>query len=1034
VSCIAGPSGVVNKTYSVISETAEGVVSVDRNGVVTANGVGSAVIHTTFETEGAASHPSAVAVADVPVEVLPLDAIRIRSDVNWLEPGTEASVHVEGSAGQTPISLADLATDCSWSSQDVSVVELKPPKEPSGMAALSSRLTAKAVGRSRIQVFCVIRGPGIARNLSHEIEISVEPPLALIGAPSLLLRPGSRAEIRTNRPTAELRFRVVGSSLGEVEDATSAISVDVSSTQGTDEHALVVASPDAPPGLTVYLAIECERGEVVQALLVTVEVRTLHAVHWRFLDSFADPHNVLALGSSLTLAVELSDKLGRSFAPLVVREAALHYEMSHSNVQLTTSWEDTSGTPGTRVTLTGVSLGACVVSVVVGEDFNIPATPRCATELGRSASSQTKPENPPADFLQLSVINVIEPAAVLHVGAAVRFALAPGVASLFPPLEAATEYRWRSAQRHVLDLVDDTQLEVPSMYGGYAHAGEHAAAVEVHLEAVGGGGDAVWASRTELFVSRVTDITIGDAATTLSDASGPHDLVAVRFHGEDADGQSRHLGNSGRQDCAYYGAGDADDAAAAAAACVDQRIQFTCSSPDADFITDAVAVYDHGAEEPYHCKLTYNAQSKAPFPATLNVAVTATDHGSSYSVSQSNTFEFVGAFDLQPSESINLWPAQANLTVEVLRARRAITVRVDEEAASWGLFAIPSPDGVEGTWLVGVGAAAWRAEFSAAPETFESTIVFECAEIEQSQSLKVHWAEASYERPVDAMVVGQEIHANNPQLPVRTLTLHCTAPHCTAPLLHCTACLPACLRPYSFCCGCCGCCGCLSCNDVRSTALLWWPNGCGCGVVWCGAVCGQGGLATRGFIVQPELPAGLHLDGDTGVIEGTPTAPTPTADDGVPQRFTVLVDAGEGQSLELKLAILVQPAAGSSWFSWLVTVLAIGAHAGAMSDSGTTRPPSTFTCHALLHSFHAFMLLLAANSCPLCCAVCCVRASVVMYCRWRGCNGAQHCRRSAVFRGGGSGCHTNQARGGVSRWRVSGRAHATRSAVALQAD
>ena len=140
------------------------------------------------------------------------------------------------------------------------------------MAALSSRLTAKAVGRSRIQVFCVIRGPGIARNLSHEIEISVEPPLALIGAPSLLLRPGSRAEIRTNRPTAELRFRVVGSSLGEVEDATSAISVDVSSTQGTDEHALVVASPDAPPGLTVYLAIECERGEVVQRLPHAVRV------------------------------------------------------------------------------------------------------------------------------------------------------------------------------------------------------------------------------------------------------------------------------------------------------------------------------------------------------------------------------------------------------------------------------------------------------------------------------------------------------------------------------------------------------------------------------------------------------------------------------------------------------------------------------------------------------------------------------------------------------------------------------------------
>ena len=87
--------------------------------------------------------------------------------------------------------------------------------------------------------------------------------------------------------------------------------------------------------------------------------------------------------------------------------------------------------------------------------------------------------------------------------------------------------------------------------------------------------------------------------------------------------------------------------------------------------------------------------------------------------------------------------------------------------------------------------------------------------------------------------------------------------------------------------------------------------------------CLQGGLATRGFIVQPSLPDGLRLDRDTGVIEGIPTTPTPT-DDGVPQRFTVWVDAGE-QSLELKLAILVQPAAGSSWFSWLTKLLlAIG--------------------------------------------------------------------------------------------------------------
>jgi hypothetical protein len=276
----------------------------------------------------------------------------------------------------------------------------------------------------------------------------------------------------------------------------------------------------------------------------------------------------------------------------------------------------------------------------------------------------------------------------------------------------------------------------------------------------------VWATRTEMFVSSVTDITIGTAATTLSDASGPQDLIPVRFYGMDAAGQPQVLENSGREDCAAYhgNAEQSDDLVAAA--CVDQRILFTCSSPDTDFVSDATAVYDHTADEPYHCQLTYNSQSKIPFPPTLSVNVGTTDHGSSYSATQTNTFEFVGAFDLQPSESINLWPAHPNHTVEVLRALRPITARVDEEAAAWGLFATPVP-GSDGAWLVGVGAAAWRAEFSAAPSSFESTIVFECAEIDQTQTLKVHWAQASYERPVDSMIVGQEIGANNPQLPVR---------------------------------------------------------------------------------------------------------------------------------------------------------------------------------------------------------------------------------------------------------------------------
>ena len=72
--------------------------------------------------------------------------------------------------------------------------------------------------------------------------------------------------------------------------------------------------------------------------------------------------------------------------------------------------------------------------------------------------------------------------------------------------------------------------------------------------------------------------------------------------------------------------------------------------------------------------------------------MTAGDGSGSYSVDTEASFEFVGAFDLRPAESVNLWPQRGNITIEVLRARRPITAVVPEEAASWGLYATPSPE------------------------------------------------------------------------------------------------------------------------------------------------------------------------------------------------------------------------------------------------------------------------------------------------------------------------------------------------------
>ena len=105
----------------------------------------------------------------------------------------------------------------------------------------------------------------------------------------------------------------------------------------------------------------------------------------------------------------------------------------------------------------------------------------------------------------------------------------------------------------------------------------------------------------------------------------------------------------------------------------------------------------------------------------LTVSVTAGDRGGSYETTASRTFPFVGAFDLRPSESVNIWPARPNATVEVLRAAREIAVVVPEEAASWGLFAVPvaSADGAAKSFVVGVGEAQWRSGFTLAPDTWE---------------------------------------------------------------------------------------------------------------------------------------------------------------------------------------------------------------------------------------------------------------------------------------------------------------------------
>ena len=153
VHCVSGPRDAYNRAYHIISDDGQPEVArVDKNGVVTAIGVGSVSVRVVYSTEGTLTHPSATATAVVPIRVAELTDLKINAGVNWMAPGSEAAVHVEGSSGQSPLSLANLPIQCQWASENASVIALSVPAEPSNTATLAARLRAVSIGQSRLQV------------------------------------------------------------------------------------------------------------------------------------------------------------------------------------------------------------------------------------------------------------------------------------------------------------------------------------------------------------------------------------------------------------------------------------------------------------------------------------------------------------------------------------------------------------------------------------------------------------------------------------------------------------------------------------------------------------------------------------------------------------------------------------------------------------------------------------------------------------------------------------------------------------------
>lgn len=370
------------------------------------------------------------------VDVHYLTGLRIHVPTQRVWVGTELSVHVEGTQGETPLAWGSFgnAIQFQWSLLDASVLTFLIPSNDSRHGDAAIRLRALKEGTTRLGVMCVageslLFGP---RSVSRGDIITASSPNIVVTTPLRLLTPShlvmathSHFQIRTNKDSEQhLRYTLLETVDSSLATPSSILSV---SSRGliTSRHLLG----------TAFVLVTDHSETPPVSLLVSVTVKLVHMLDLVLLLN-SGVSTFFPVGSTQLYAVQMRDARGELFHS--VDGINLHWQMSELGVVSVMTSESPIGsnfvntnTNTTTTTPSGPFSSLSGPSHMTTEMFSLRVLKLQALRPGHIIlelrAYSTAPNGTAATtfirtYLPLHVTNAILPAEPLvHVGGTVQF-------------------------------------------------------------------------------------------------------------------------------------------------------------------------------------------------------------------------------------------------------------------------------------------------------------------------------------------------------------------------------------------------------------------------------------------------------------------------------------------------------------------------------------------------------------------------------------------------------------------------------------
>ncbi|XP_019062054.1 nuclear pore membrane glycoprotein 210 isoform X3 [Fukomys damarensis] len=321
-----GPQPQSNILFSISNES---IAAVGGTGLVRGLSVGNGTVSGVVQAVDAESGKVIVISQDlVEVEVLQLQAVRIRAPITRMRTGTEMPVYVTGiTNSQSPFSFGNAVPGLTfhWSVTKRDILDLRGRYHEASIGLPSKYNFAMAVhgrvkGRTGLRVVVRAQEPragqlyGLARELSDEIQIQVFEKLRLLNpeieAEQILMSPNSFIKLQTNRDSAAaLSYRILdepdrvpvahvdaqGSLVSGSVVGTSTIEVTAQEPFGANQT-IVIAVKVAPVSylrVSMSPALHTHNKEALMALPVGMTVTFTAHFHDNFGDIFHAHNSIL---------------------------------------------------------------------------------------------------------------------------------------------------------------------------------------------------------------------------------------------------------------------------------------------------------------------------------------------------------------------------------------------------------------------------------------------------------------------------------------------------------------------------------------------------------------------------------------------------------------------------------------------------------------------------------------------------------------------------------------------------------------------